>query len=219
MFQQIDNKALIAQNGQQAAISDLVNTIFIENGVGDLDSNLAATLKDRIVQAEMNGQTVSETQVVQAVNWLAGELSAPAYAQTSQLQMRVSRVDLNKYMPNLFVDKDSQGNQTVNRQVNSELSGQISASQATCLLLIIIQQKMLNQDFQMTPTEWESNFYASQQAASSGSSSGNSQATLTKKTNTQKSDQMYQLIYNSNLSSSDVETLAHGVLDNLGIAR
>lgn len=220
MFQVIDNKALIAQNGQQAAVSDLVDTIFIENGAGDLNSTLAASLKDRIVRAEMNGHTINETQVVQAINWLANELSAPSFAQTSQLQTRVSRLELNEYIPNLFVNKDSQGNKTTNRPLNSDLATQISPSEGVCLSLILIQQKMLNQDFQLTPTEWESKFHLSQQSLPDNTSTpGSSEQGLSRKTNTQKTDQMYQLIANSNLSSADVDRLAHGVLDNLGIPR
>src|SRR5215204_6757060 len=107
MFQVIDNKAFAAQSGSQRAISDLVDTIFLHNAIVRLDPGLAASLRDRIVRAQLSGYTVSESQVVRAINWLMAQFSAPSYGQTSLLQTRSLRLGLNTVMPNLFLDKDT----------------------------------------------------------------------------------------------------------------
>jgi hypothetical protein len=219
VYQTIDDKALVAQNRQQNSVSELVDTIFASYGVTELPANLVASLKDRIVRAEVNGQAINESQVAVAVNWLANEFSAPAYARTSPLQMRVSRVKLNRLIPNLFVDTDTFGNRASQKQVNSEISHNVSPSQATCLLLIIVQQKMLNADYQKSPEQWESDFYASQETAAADSPPENTPPRLAKKQNTQKSNEMYQLLYNPNLTAYDADRLAHGALDQLGIPR
>lgn len=219
MFQEIDDKALAAQSGQQIAISNLVDTIFLENSITELNPNLVASLKDRIVRAELNGQIIEESRVVQAVNWLADEFSAPNYAKTSPLQTRVTRVKLGRYMPNLFTNNDSQGNIGSDKPLNSEISSNAPPTQAVCLLLLIVQQKMLNEDFQKEPSQWEADFYASQESeTNSNYSSQGTQARLGGG-NSQKLNEMYQLLINHNLTESEVERLSQGVLDQLGIPR
>ncbi|HLM03426.1 MAG TPA: hypothetical protein VK400_20400, partial [Pyrinomonadaceae bacterium] len=179
-----------------------------------------ASLKNRVVSAEQNGYLVQESQVVNAINWMADEFSAPSYAKTSSLQIRATRVTLNQFMPNLFVNKDNQGNISVNRQVNSTMSDSLPPAQATCLLLVVVQQKMLNQYFQKTPADWEANFLAEQEAAA-GNDSPNAQSSPQIETRSvqAKSIEMQQLVFNSNFAQPDVERLAQGVLDKLGIPR
>lgn len=219
MYEEIDNKALAAQSGQQVAVSDLVDTIFISYAINEFDPNLVASLKDRIVRAELNGQVIEEYRVVEAVNWLADQFSAPTYARTSPLQIRATKVNLSKYMPNLFVDKDTQGNVGIQRQENSIISNQVSPCQATSLLLLIVEQKMLNEDFQKNPEQWDADFYNSQQSAVSNSSSQNNSPSLEAGGNSQKLNEMHQLLINYNLTSYEIERLSHGVLDQVGIPR
>lgn len=221
MYQTIDDKASAAQTNQLNSVDDLVNTIFVNYGLSDLDPTLFASLKDRVVRAEQSGYLVQESQVVNAVNWLADEFSAPPYAKTSSLQIRATRVTLNEFMPNLFINKDTQGNISVNRQVNSTMPDSLPPVQATCLLLVIVQQKMLNEYFQKTPDEWTANFLAEQEAAAAGNDSLDAESSpqIETKSVQTKSIEMQQLVYNSNFAQPDVERLAQGVLDKLGIAR
>lgn len=220
MFEQIDSKALAAQSGEQSAISDLVDTIFAQNGVDQLDPDLVATLKDRIVRAELNGQTVSETQVVQALNWLAGEFSAPDYARTSPLQMRVMRLIGNGILPNLFVDKDNQGNIGLDKELYSQPSSNMPATQAVTLLIIMIHQKVLNEHFQKEPAQWDSDFYAAQQSGDTyQQSSGGSSPRFAELPENPKRSEMRQLVNGNYFSQADQERLTQGTLDQLGIPR
>jgi len=220
MFQEINSSALAAQSGQPTDIGNLVDTIFAENGIDQLDSNLVASLKDRIVRAESNGQTVSESQVVQAHNWLAGEFSAPAYAKTSSLQTRVLKLTCNGIMPNLFVDKDSQGNIGVNKPLYSQPSNNISATQAITLLILMVHQKTLNEHFQKEPVQWDSDFYAAQQSGNAyQQNSGGSPPQFSGGVESQKNREMHQLVYGRSFTQADQERLAQGILDQLGIPR
>jgi hypothetical protein len=220
MFEKIDAKAKNTQNGLRNSYEDLIDTIFVNYTVNELDSITVASLKDRLVRAESAGQVVDEANVVETVNWLANEFSAPKYAQTSSLQIRVSRVNLGKLMPNLFLNKDSSGNLAASRPVNSELSSSLSPSQSVCLLLTVLQQKVLNQDYQKEPSQWDSDFHNSQLVEDSANSSPQAtEPTLMRKTNTQKSDEMIQLISNQTLSVGDMDTYTHLILDHLGIPR
>lgn len=221
MFQEIDNSALAAQSGDQHAVSSLVDTIFVNNSINELDPNLVSSLKDRIVRAEMNGQTVSETQVVQAVNWLADQFSAPVYAKTSLLQTRVMRTELHTLMPNLFVDKDGQGSTGIDKLMNSEPSSNIPPTQGVSLLILMIHQKMLNEDFQKESNQWDSDFLAALQSSelAENANEGGGTPTLSTAPASQKDREMLQLVYGANLTSSDAERLTHGTLDQLGIPR
>lgn len=220
MFREINSSALAAQSGQQADIGNLVDTIFAQNGIDQLDPNLVASLKDRIVRAELNGQTVSEGQVVQTLNWLANEFSAPAYAQTSSLQTRTLRLISNGLMPNLFVDKDSQGNVGLNKPVYSEPSSNVTPTQTVTLLILMIHQKVLNEHFQKEPAQWDSDFYAAQQVGNAyQQNSGGGSPQFSALPESQKRSEMRQLVYGTNFSQADQETLMQGTLDQLGIPR
>lgn len=220
MFREINSSALSAQSGQQTDIGNLVDTIFAQNGVNQLDPNLVSSLKDRIVRAELNGQTVSETQVVQTLNWLAGEFSAPDYARTSPLQMRVMRLIGNGIMPNLFVDKDSQGNIGLNKSLYSQPASNMPATQAVTLLIVMIHQKVLNEHFQKEPAQWDSDFYAAQQSGDTyQQSSGGSSPRFAALPENPKRSEMRQLVYGTYFSPTAQETLTQGTLDQLGIPR
>jgi hypothetical protein len=216
MFQEIDNMALEAKSGKPDAIGNLVDTIFAQHGVNLLDAKLVATLRERVVTAEVNGQTVTESQVVQSVNWLMGQFGAPTYAQTSLLQTRVLRNVSIGLMPNLFPNKDNSGTSGLARQVNSELSSEMSACQALTLVLFITQQKNLNEQFQTSPAQWDTDYIAQQRK---GIPQGTSTPELISRPRSLQSIEMDQLIYETNRSPADQELIAQGVLDQLGIPR
>lgn len=220
MYEQINSKALLAQSGGGAAISDLVDTIFVNEGISQLDPNLTASLKDRIVRAELNGYKVGESQVVQAMNWLAADFSAPMYAHTSSIQTRALRLDLNHYMPDLFVDRDTQGMVGVNKSVNSQPSNDIAPAQAITLLLIMVEQKMSNDFFQKEPSQWDADFYAADQSgANNVNNYENNPPQIIGGLASSKNTQMRQLVYEKNFTPYEIDRLTHGVLDQLGIPR
>lgn len=221
MYQEIDNMARLA-NGvdkSEKTIGNLVDSIFAQNGVDKLDPQLVATLKDRIIAAEINGQTVTENQVVYSVNWLMSQFAAPTFAQTSDLQTRVLRNVSITLMPNLFTDKDSSGNRGLARQVNGTPSGEISPCQAVTLVLLMVHQKVSNQNFQKPPAQWDVEFIAEQRKAIPPDTGGNPAPQMLSRVDSPQTTEMRQLIYGTYRSSADQETLAQGVLDQLGILR
>lgn len=219
MYEAIDQDAFTAQQvGDAGSIENLVDTIFEKYQVSGLDTSLRASLKDRIVRAEQNGNMSTESQVAQAVNWLNTQFAAPSYAQTSLMQTRALRLDMNNYMPNLFVEKDTQGNIGVYRPENSEISSQMNACQAVNLLLVIVQQKMLNSEFQKDPAQWDTDFQADWEAGVYDNP-GSQETQLIARPAPEKNLEMKQVVFNANLTSSQISNIAHGTLDQLGIPR
>lgn len=219
MIDEINNMALPAQSGQQTAVTDLVDTIFEQNSLDQLNPVLVASLKDRIVRAELNGQTVAETQVMQAFNWLAAQYSAPDYAKTSSMQIRSMRINLSAVIPNLFVDKDSQGRIGVNKLLNSEPSTNMPPTQAVTLMIMMVHQKVLNQYFQKPPAQWDADFVADLESGNLSQQSSGGGSGFSARIASQETEQMHQLVYGTPFSLTDQERIGHGVLDQLGIPR
>lgn len=202
VFKVIDEKALLAQNGQQESIGELVDKIVLNNGIIAIESSTISSLRDRIVRAEINGTKISEQQFMNTVNWLADELSAPTYAKTTPLQIRALRLGLNSHMPNLFVEKDTLENISVQPT-------QMSVCEAVSFLSIILQQKTFNSYFQKDPNQWDAEF--NNMLKSGGQTLPDASAPT--------NIEMRQAIYGANLSPSEMEQLAHRTLDQLGLAR
>ena len=220
MYNQLNSMALSAKSGQQADVEALVDTIFNESLISRLDPNLVRSLKDRIVRAQMAGQTVSESQVVQGYNWLMGQFSAPTYAQTSVLQVKRLRISSNKAMPNLFVDTDTIGNIGLSKPQNSQMSTQMKPAESVTLLLLMTTQKTINQDFQKEPAQWDSDFYADQQAGNSNqANNGTPSHELRGIVPSQRSAELRQLFFETSYTDANVENMAQGALDQLGIPR
>ena len=217
MFQEIDNKALAAKSGDQGAVKDLVDSIFAQNGIDQFNSNLVDSLKDRVVRAQLNGRMVSEIQVVQAINWLMGQCSAPAYAQTSLLQIRITRLQMNSVMPNLFAEKESYSSLDLSKPPNSQPLVSIPAAEAVTLLTVIVHQKVLNPNYQKEPAQWDADFVARVQAGCQTQNNRNSGPELRARTTSPQTSEMQRLIYGTSRNAADWGQMAQGVLDQLGI--
>lgn len=216
MFQEIDNLALrLDEGGDKAtqAVGDLIDFIFSLHGINRLDAEVVAGFKNRIAAAQISGQTVSEDQVVQSINWLMSQFSTLDHAQTSVLQTRVLRSAGITLMPNLFLNVDCDRMAWLGNGPLSEMS----ACEALVLVLFTVQQKTINERFLKPPAEWDLEFLASQTAAMSPNASSDTSSRLTSRPTSPELAEMDRLIYGTNRSSAEIERIAEGVLDRLGI--
>jgi hypothetical protein len=221
MLSEINSAALAAQSGDQVAVQNLVNTIFEQNNLNALNSKLASSLQDRLVRAETNGQMVSEEQIVQAFNWLAEQYAAPEYAKVSQQQVRNLRLALSEVIPNLFTDKDGQGNVGINKLVGSEPSNSMLPSQAVTLMGILVRQKIYVESSQKPPAQWDAEFLAAVQSSNSSQQNTNSDNSpqFSARMQSEKTKQMQDLINYTSFSGIAQSEIANGVLDRLGVSR
>ncbi len=220
MYQQIDSKAAALHSSGQDAISDLVDALFEFNGLTRPYPALAASLKHRIIRAELSGPKVSENQVVQATNWLMNELSAPPFAQTSLIQTRVLRSCCLTMMPNLFPDRKDYENFDLNRLLDNRPFSKLSIIQALALLILIFQQKVMNEFFQKIPAEWEPDYIARFIAEQQSNTTEESRPFgLFSRPVSQQRIEMEQLIYEANSKQNEGENLLEVLLDQLGIPR
>ncbi|HEX8456885.1 MAG TPA: hypothetical protein VF656_06295 [Pyrinomonadaceae bacterium] len=155
MYKEIDTKARRAKTGEEVAINELVDAI-LKNFAAVLPADTAQAVKVRLVRAELkyrqNKKGIRESRIVKAINQLAEAFEAPEYAQTSPLQVRLLRVDLKSDLPNL-VDAEIE-EVGLKKKAGDKLKVEISPIEATVLTIVMVQQKMLNPDWQLTPREY-----------------------------------------------------------------
>ena len=119
-------------------------------------------LKDRLVRAEMafrqgRGPGIQEDNIVQFVNSLAHKLNVPGYARTSTKQVRVLRMSLILTSPSFM----GQGVSWSEMKIGDSIKPVMSPLQATHLILTLMDQKLINPEYQVPPEEWERTFQQS----------------------------------------------------------
>jgi hypothetical protein len=148
----LNAKARLARSGDEKAVSDLADEVFKQFGHPEMTDALPV-FKDRLVRAEINYRRqgkggISERNLVKALNRFTEKIGAPDYAKVSVAQLRYLRVNLISAFPSFISQPpEKQPRKTV---VNPEMS----PLEAAGLTLLMVTQKLSNEDFQVTPEEW-----------------------------------------------------------------
>lgn len=117
-------------------------------------------VEDRLVQAEINYRLgrnpgIQEKTVVEIANTLADRMKLPDYAYVTVHQVEVLRFGMEMSMPS-FMGEVSVQSDAAGAHANAAV---LSPAQATQILLVLIDQKLANPDYQLTPEEWEKTQY------------------------------------------------------------
>ena len=113
-------------------------------------------IKDRLVRAEIayrNGAHpgVLERDIVTLFNSVADRLGLPSYAKTSAQQIRVFRMQLALSLPAFMASGMARGNMKVGESIPETMS----PLQAAHLIDSLLNQKVINPEYQVEPAEWE----------------------------------------------------------------
>lgn len=227
MYQMIDEKAKKIKGSDEASIRDLADTIFNENGASDLPAAMVDMMKDSLVRAEMkyrnNGKGVRETHIAHTVNYLADKFGAPDYAKTTPLQVRLLRVKLMPMMPSLIAVDTDKEHKGLKKKIGSTITPEVSPLEATMITVMMIHQKMLNEEWQLSPEEFalkgKKQFFKGRGPMPPGYSSAGS--TLSLKRNTEKAEEMQRLVRErvARMSLNEAAEIAEASLKNLGIEK
>ena len=156
--------ALIEHRAAERKAGDPVTTRALVDAIFDygrpyprLPRALEDIVKERLTEAEMRYQTggsngVEEQAVVDLINGLCQRLHAPPYALTSLAQVRNLRMRLALDEPRFMGTGISIPGARVG---GGGANPSMSPAQALHLTGTLIDQKFLNPEFQVTPTEWE----------------------------------------------------------------
>ncbi len=156
-FASFNSKARLAKSGDERAVRDLADQVFTEFGYSEVAGALSL-FKDRLVRAEVNYRRtgnggIPERNVVRMLNGLSKKLGAPDYARVSVRQVRYLRVNLLPVFPSFI------GRSSTKQSDKSIINSEMSPLEATGLTLLLVTQKLGNEDFQVTPEEWTAKQY------------------------------------------------------------
>jgi hypothetical protein len=233
-WQQLEAKARAAKNGDQGSVRALADQIFDQwNGFGQVPAELTDPIKERLVRAEVDyrqGKSpgVEEANIVEMNNALVGELGMPDYMKLGLQQVRELRLSTLTLTP-FFM---GMGMTRKNMKVGEKMNSTMSPLQAAHLVTFLVQQKLINPDFQLTPQDWNARRYeqhmqqwkAYQQALASGGSlatdQANPQPQLVLRENPKKRE-ILAVFENAQatMTLDDALQLVDGALDTLGIER
>jgi hypothetical protein len=224
-FASLDYKAQAAKSGDKAAVRELADEVFKRFGLADVDSGALAPLKDRLARAEVDYRRsgkggVRENKVMQTVNELADSLGAPAYAKVDLLQVRYLRTNMIVSLSNFI------GQVSIGGDGKSSVNPEMSPLEAAGITLLLLYQKVYNEDYQVTPEEWRDIRYkqelAKWQAHKNGSPPPEEKVPKNvAKVESLRTAELKQVLARAaqSMGPGSLMTVAHRSLDTLGIPR
>lgn len=157
----LERRARSLDVNNEAQVRALVDDVFsFPRSYPRLVPALEALVKDRLVRSEtayLQGARpgVSEADVVRLFNLVATRFNAPNYAKTSRRQVRVLRMALAVSLPAFM----GRGMVRETMEPGQSVSEIMSPVQATHLIATLIEQKLRNPDYQLSPKEWDRDQY------------------------------------------------------------
>ncbi len=155
-FASINQKAKIARSGNSSSVKELVDEVFtVTQAENYLAGFTSSTTKNRLAQAEIryrkNARSgVSDKRVIRAVNGLVEKLNLPPFAKTNSYEVKKLRLSLVPIFPQLI-------SRTDNSQ-NAAVSEEMSPVEAFFVTAMLFQQKLANEEYQITHSERVSNW-------------------------------------------------------------
>lgn len=228
---QINEAARAAKGSDEAAVRRLVDTVFNANEFAEVPPGGLDQIKERVVRAELNYRAkgkggVAEKNITKMINKLANKLGAPDYAKTDTVQVRRTRVRLMLRLSS-FISSEVVTEKAGKNRGKSSLKSEMSPLEAAYLATFLLQQKMLNEDYQLTPKESRAKLHKNQlerweaSRANKGGEAQQKKNELVVKNANPKREEMIQLISLAiaGKRGDELKSLAETSLDDLGIAR
>jgi len=155
-YETIDFQAASVKEGDESSVRALVDEVFnFPGSYPAIPSQIESVIKDRLVQTEMlyrqgGSPGVSEEKVVSLVNMMAGKLGMPDYTRTSGQQVRYLRMALAVAEPRFM----GSGVARPDSSLADSIAPVMSPLQAAHLIAYLTTQKIISEEFQVSPAEW-----------------------------------------------------------------
>jgi hypothetical protein len=218
----LEEKARKAESGNEDDVRDLADEVFYRYGQM-MPAEVANGIKERVVRAEMEYKKsrkggVRESHVVHAVNHLVEKFNAPDFAKTDLRQMKILRARLKSGTPSFFAP-DAKEKKGLRKKLGEPMNPEVSPLEATGLMLVMLTQKALNDDFQQTPKEFA--VKSSRKPSWLEADRGGPTLALNDPRNIEKSRAVFNAAARgvTHLSVAEAISLAGDTLDKLGIKK
>lgn len=162
----LNDKAKAAKGPDPSAVRALTDEVFEALALPEVPLFTQEAMKERVARAEMNyrkgaDKGISEFKVAKTVNELAAKLEIPDYEKVSPAMVRIIRVGLMGQLPN-FIAQDAPSDKKHTKKVGSSINPVLTPLEATAVTLYLLQQKLLNEGFQVTHKEFFANVHEKQ---------------------------------------------------------
>jgi hypothetical protein len=160
-WQKIDEAAKLENPSDGNSAHALIDEILAYPHFFNLNLPIMREIvEQRLVQAEINykfgrNTGIPEKSVVQIANTLADKFDLPDYSHVTVHQIEVLRLGMELSMPAFMGPASSQ----IEPGGVYPADANLSPAQAAHILLVLIDQKMSNPDYQLAPEEWEKTQY------------------------------------------------------------
>ncbi len=149
IYHKIELKAQKADPGNRQSIHDLVHEVMVTPHLYQMSDPIASLVEDRLTDSEINfrnnnGHKVNERQVVDLLNWMVERFGLPSYLKTTETQVRTLRMKLLIAAPVLM------GYAITGKEIEKggHIRADMSPVQAMHLLNVMVDQKVMNPDYQ-----------------------------------------------------------------------
>jgi hypothetical protein len=145
MYEALERAALSANGHDQGAVSNLIEEVFKYPTLAQLPPTFNTSLKNRITNGEVahrqgHGLGITDEALSQVFNDAVDKFGFPDYAHTNPEMFRLFRTRLSIRMPTFLGTDDL-----------------ISPTQATYLVTLMSDQKLMTPFWQKSPAEWDPN--------------------------------------------------------------
>jgi len=225
----IDEKARKARDSDEASIRELADEVFASSHFGEMTTGILEKIKERVITHEVkyrqNKKGIKEKNVVNMVNELADKAGAPEYAKTSPLQVRSLRARLMIGYPNFISPANAVGKKGLHKKVGTPMNPEMSPLEAVFVAGVLLEQKMINEEFQHSPQEWEKKLknkelknWQSGEKRRGGGKRGSPNLAVSSNS---RAREMRQVIAQSptQMNPADLISIVDNSLDTLGIER
>lgn len=158
----INRKARTAKGKDPNAVRDLTNEVITALSPSEVPLFAQESTKERVGRAEMSyreGATkgISEVKVARTINELADKFALPEYSRVSVAMVRTSRMMLMLQLPDLIAQPNPNEKQPARKKIGSSINRSMSPLEATALTMFLLQQKTLNEEYQVSHDEFYAN--------------------------------------------------------------
>ena len=215
----INNKGRAADNGGEAEVRALADEIFTTYQFNEAPAKLGDSIKERLVRAELSyreGKTqqgISDASVVRAVNYLAYKVGAPGYARTNVYEFRRMKLALLPYTADL-----QKRSRAASANANDPKVPSMSPLEATVFMVLLVQQKQYNPEYQLTNHEFIELHGGKRHAKSEKQFRNEMQS---RKNNSSRSDELKQIVEKkaAAMTVSEIVNLPDELMFVLGVEK
>jgi ribosomal protein S12 methylthiotransferase accessory factor YcaO len=225
----INAKAKMAREGNEQAVRQLADEIFNTTYFAEIPEEVRLAVKERVVRQELvyrqGAEGTREEDVAMAVNRLADKLELPAYTKTSPFQVRMLRATLRNGYPNFIAQGTNPQNTGLKKAVGTRLNPDMSPLEAVFGTAVLLQQKMRNTEYQLSPKDYAKNIHKKEveqwQAARRGQMSVKAPEQPFGFSDASKYQEIRDAVARKvvKMSMADLLTMPDELLDNLRIER